>query len=37
MIMKVVYLLKDKGIIDFEETYECIKKIKEFVKKKEGV
>ena len=33
----VGYLLKDKGIIDFEETYECIKKIKEFVKKKEGV
>ena len=31
----VGYLLKDKGIIDFEETYECIKKIKEFVKKKE--
>jgi hypothetical protein len=29
----VGYLLKDKGIIDFEETNECIKKIKELVNK----
>lgn len=29
----VGYLLKDKGIIDFEETYECIKKIKELANK----